>query len=197
MTPVTHFADEYIAESLAVLSAIDGKRVEDVADGLAKVRARAGRLFVLGVGGSAGYAGQAVSSFRKLCGFEAYAPTDSVVELTEHIDDDVRETTYEEWLKHCRLRSSDAVLVFSVGGGTVGRPTQVNLVRSVEFASTVGASVFGITGSDGGYITRHADACIVVPPLTAVRVTPHSEEMFAVVWHLLVSHPSLVRSNAR
>lgn len=191
---MTTFSDQYIAESMAILSAVDCGTVEALANGLATLRDRGGRLFILGVGGSAAHASHAVNDFRKLCGFEAYAPTDNVSELTARINDEGWDTCFATWLRGCKLRASDGVLVFSVGGGSEKRSLSVNIVRSIHFAHEVGASVFGITGRDGGCTAEFADACVIVPPLVHDRVTPHTEGSCAVIWHLLVSHPALAQS---
>ena len=153
-----------------------------------------GRLFILGVGGSAGHAGHAVNDFRKLCGFEAYAPTDNVSELTARVNDEGWDTCFSEWLKVSRLKSGDGVLVFCVGGGNREKNVSVNLVRSLELAKDVEAKVFGIVGRDGGFTKQAADACVVIPTVASDRVTPHTEGFCAVVWHLLVSHPALPRA---
>src|SRR5919199_6780583 len=162
-----------------------------MATGLAAVRDRGGRLFVLGVGGSAGHAGHAVNDFRKICGFEAYTPTDNVSELTARINDDGWDTAFAAWLRGSRLSERDGVLVFSVGGGNAEHNVSVNLVRGLEHARSVGAAIFGIVGRDGGYAARVADACVVIPTVNPAHVTPHTEAFQAVVWHLLVSHPAL------
>ena len=188
---MTSFADSYLQETMRILDALDREAIEAVAAGLAAVRERGGRLFVLGVGGSAGHASHAVNDFRKLCGLEAYAPTDNVSELTARANDEGWETTFAGWLRGSRVRADDALLVFSVGGGDAGRGVSVNLVRALELARETGAAVFGVVGRDGGETARLADACVVVPPLVAERITPHTEGLCAVVWHLLVSHPAL------
>ena len=157
------------------------------------MRAEGGRLFVLGVGGSAGHASHAVNDFRKLCGFEAYAPTDNVSELTARINDEGWDSSFVEWLRGSRIRRGDGVLVFSVGGGNRERNVSVNLVRALEHAREVGARIFGIVGRDGGTTRELADACVLIPSVAAERITPHTEGMAAVVWHLLVSHPELQR----
>ena len=185
------FADDFLAESVAVLQAVDPAAVEACAEGLAAVRARGGRLFILGVGGSAGHASHAVNDFRKLCGLEAYTPTDNVSELTARANDEGWETTFAAWLAGSRLSGDDAVLVFSVGGGDAERNVSTNIVRALEHATSVGASVFGVVGRDGGYTAKVAQACVVIPPLFPDHVTPHTEGLAAVVWHLLVSHPAL------
>ena len=188
---MTTFTQAFLEETMAVLRAIDGASVEAVASGLAAHRSAGGRLFILGVGGSAGHASHAVNDFRKICGFEAYAPTDNVSELTARINDDGWDTSYSEWLKGSRIRKEDAVLVFSVGGGNKEKNVSVNLVRALDVARGVGAGIFGIVGKDGGYTKQTATACVVLPPLYAQHVTPHTEGIAAVVWHLLVSHPAL------
>jgi D-sedoheptulose 7-phosphate isomerase len=185
------FADQFISESISVLSAIDTSQVERCAEGLAEVRDAGGRLFILGVGGSAGHASHAVNDFRKICGFEAYAPTDNVSELTARTNDDGWDTTFEAWLTVSKLAAKDAVLVFSVGGGDVDRRVSVNLVRALELARDQGTGIFGIIGRTGGFTAEVADACVVIPPLFESHVTPHTEGLCAVVWHLLVSHPLL------
>jgi D-sedoheptulose 7-phosphate isomerase len=185
------FSSQFLKEASDVLSALDIDAIEAVAAGLAGVRAKEGRLFILGVGGSAGHASHAVNDFRKICAFEAYAPTDNVSELTARTNDEGWQTVFEAWLKNSRLGSRDAVLIFSVGGGDKARNVSVNLVRAIDVAKAVGASIFGIVGRDGGYTKAHATACVVVPPLYPDRITPHTEGLAAVVWHLLVSHPAL------
>ena len=191
------FAEDFIAESVAVLGAVDTTAVEACAAGLAAVRAGGGRLFILGVGGSAGHASHAVNDFRKLCNLEAYAPTDNVSELTARTNDEGWDTTFVEWLRCSRLDERDGVLVFSVGGGNRERQVSVNLVRALELAAERGASIFGIVGRDGGFTATVATACIVVPPTYAERVTPHTEGLCAVLWHLLVSHPALAANSTK
>jgi D-sedoheptulose 7-phosphate isomerase len=188
------FTRKYLEESVELIRRLDAVAIEALAEGLAAVRAGGGRLFILGVGGSAGHAGHAVNDFRKLCGFEAYAPTDNVSELTARVNDEGWDTCFAEWLRVSRLRSGDGVLVFSVGGGNREKNVSVNLVRSLELARETGAKVFGIVGRDGGFTAQVADACVVIPTVASERVTPHTEGFCAVVWHLLVSHPSLQRS---
>lgn len=185
------FAASFINESIGVLRALDVDDIEDMAVGLAAVRERHGRLFVLGVGGSAGHAGHAVNDFRKLCGIETYAPTDNVSELTARTNDEGWDTSFRGWLEVSRLRSSDAILVFSVGGGDLERNVSANIVNALQLAESIGTPVYGIVGRDGGYTAKVAAACVVIPPLYADRITPHTEGLCAVVWHLLVSHPVL------
>ncbi|HYO84081.1 MAG TPA: SIS domain-containing protein [Bryobacteraceae bacterium] len=185
------FSETFISEAVDILSGIDTRAIEAVASGLARVRDHGGRLFILGVGGSAGHAGHAVNDFRKICGFEAYAPTDNVSELTARVNDEGWDTCFAAWLQGSRVRAGDALLVFSVGGGSQTSNVSVNLVRALEVARSVGAGIFGIVGRDGGFTAEVSDACVVVPPRYPDRITPHTEGLCAVVWHLLVSHPAL------
>jgi D-sedoheptulose 7-phosphate isomerase len=191
---VSEFVRSYLAESVRVLNSLDAAELEALAQGLASVREGRGRLFILGVGGSAGHASHAVNDFRKICGFEAYAPTDNVSELTARINDEGWDTSFSEWLRVSRLGPSDALLIFSVGGGNREKNVSPNLVRALELASQVGAKVFGVVGKDGGATKRAAQACVVIPPLYPDHITPHTEGLAAVVWHLLVSHPALKRA---
>jgi len=192
---VTGFASGFLAESRELLAALDAEEIERMAAGLAAARERGGRLFILGVGGSAGHASHAVNDFRKLCAFEAYAPTDNVSELTARTNDEGWDTTFSEWLRGSRIGEADAILVFSVGGGDAERGVSRNLVRALEVAQEAGASIFGVVGRDGGSTARMADACTIIPPSFPDHVTPHTEALCAVVWHLLVSHPAL-KANA-
>ncbi len=190
---MSDFTRLYLEESVRILREMDTAVVERLAHGLASVR-DAGRLFILGVGGSAGHASHAVNDFRKLCAFEAYAPTDNVSELTARVNDEGWDTSFSEWLKVSRLGPKDGVLVFSVGGGSKEKNVSMNLVRAVEHACAVGAKVFGVVGKDGGYTAQVADACLVIPTASPDRITPHTEGLCAVVWHLLVSHPTLKKN---
>jgi len=185
------FSRQFLDETITLIKELDSRSIEAVATGLAGVRERGGRLFILGVGGSAGHAGHAVNDFRKICGIESYAPTDNVSELTARTNDEGWDTTFSEWLKISRISNRDGILVFSVGGGNREKNVSVNLVRSIELAKEVGAKVFGIVGKDGGTTKQLSDACVVIPPLFQDRITPHTEGLCAVVWHLLVSHPQL------
>jgi D-sedoheptulose 7-phosphate isomerase len=190
---VTGFADTYLTETLEILGRIDREEVERLARELVEVRDSGGRLFLLGVGGSAAHASHAANDFRKLCSIESYAPSDNVSELTARINDDGWDTAYAEWLRGSRLSGQDAVLVFSVGGGSAPQNVSVNLVRALDLAREVGAKAFGVVGRDGGYTREVADACVVIPTVHEDRVTAHTEGLCAVVWHLLVSHPALAR----
>jgi len=185
------FSSAFIEESVEVLSTVSAEDIEACVAGLVAVRERNGRLFILGVGGSAGHASHAVNDFRKLCGFEAYAPTDNVSELTARVNDEGWDTVFEAWLRVSRLGPNDGLLIFSVGGGDVESHVSVGLVRALELAHERGSSIFGIVGRQGGYTAQVADACIIIPPLYPNRVTPHTEGLCAVIWHLLVTHPAL------
>jgi D-sedoheptulose 7-phosphate isomerase len=165
--------------------------VDAVAALLATCRAAGGRLFILGVGGSAANASHAVNDFRKICGFEAYAPTDNVAELTARVNDEGWAGVFEAWLRVSRLRPADALLIFSVGGGDLEKQVSPNLVAAIEYAKSVGAKVAGIVGRDGGHTRKSADACIIVPTVNPQHITPHTEAFQAVLWHLLVTHPLL------
>ncbi len=191
------FSRTYLDETQEVVRRIDADAIDRMAEALARVRQHDGRLFILGVGGSAGHASHAVNDFRKICGFEAYTPTDNVSELTARINDDGWEGAFVEWLKGSRLRKDDALLIFSVGGGNVEKNVSVNLVRAIDEARRVGAKVFGVVGKDGGYTKKSADECVVIPVVSPDRITPHTEGFAAVVWHLLVSHPALKKSQTK
>jgi len=185
------FTAQFLAEAGEILRLINQPSVEAVAGLLADCRARGGRLFILGVGGSAANASHAVNDFRKICGMEAYAPTDNVSELTARVNDEGWGGVFEGWLRVSRLRPSDAVLVFSVGGGDLEKQVSPNLVAAIDYAKAIGAKVAGIVGRDGGYTRKAADACILVPTVNPQHITPHTEAFQAVLWHLLVTHPAL------
>ena len=185
------YARQHLNEAAQIINQIDVASIEHVVDVLAAARQRGGRLFFLGVGGSAGNCSHAVNDFRKLAGFEAYAPTDNVSELTARTNDDGWDTVFAAWLQGSRLRKEDALFVFSVGGGSLEKNISPNLVRAVDYARQVGASIVGVVGRDGGHTARVADACVIVPTVNPDTITPHAEAFQAVVWHLLVSHPKL------
>jgi D-sedoheptulose 7-phosphate isomerase len=185
------FIKRYLDEVIGVAERLDRGAILRVVDVLVDVRARGGRLFILGVGGSAGNASHAVNDFRKIAGIEAYTPTDNVSELTARVNDDGWESSFANWLRGSRLGHADCVLVLSVGGGDAQRNVSPNIVRAVEHARAVGAHVCAIVGRDGGFTAQVADACVIVPTVNAATVTPHTESFQAVVWHLLVSHPRL------
>src|SRR5881628_46709 len=188
---MTNFVNRYLEEAREVAARIDRSAVERLVDLLVDVREKGGRLFVLGVGGSAGNASHAVNDFRKICGFECYAPTDNVSELTARTNDEGWTSVLSEWLKGSRLSAKDALLIFSVGGGNLEKNVSPNLDAAIQLARQIGASVLGIVGRDGGYTGREATACVIIPTVNADHVTPHSEAFQAVIWHLLVSHPKL------
>lgn len=184
-------ADTYFAETTQIADAIDKQAIETMASELASLRARGGRLFIIGVGGSAANCGHAVNDFRKLCGIEAYAPTDNVSELTARTNDEGWNTVFAAWLQTSKLSEDDAILVFSVGGGNAEKNVSANIVEALKLASDRGAKIFGIVGRDGGYTRKVGDVVVVIPVVDEARITPHSEGYQAVVWHCLVSHPDL------
>ncbi len=188
------FARQYLDEAAAIAQALDADAVERAVALLVETRERGGRLFILGVGGSAANASHAVNDFRKITEIEAYAPTDNVSELTARTNDEGWATAFEGWLRTSRLDGRDLVLVLSVGGGDLARNVSPNLVHAVRYAKQVGARVIGIVGRAGGYTAEVADACVIVPTVSPDRVTPHAEAFQAVVWHLMVSHPALRRA---
>ncbi|HZZ40542.1 MAG TPA: SIS domain-containing protein [Acidobacteriaceae bacterium] len=183
----------YLSEVGAISSCLNAAAIDRMIDMLVEIRAQEGRLFFLGVGGGAGHASHAVNDFRKIAGIESYTPTDNVSELTARINDEGWDSCYAQWLLGSHLSRRDAVFIFSVGGGNPEHHVSVNLVASLALARTVGAGILGIVGRDGGYTAQVADACLIIPTLSADTVTPHTEEFQAVIWHLLVSHPRLRR----
>lgn len=185
------FVRSYFAQAAKIAETIDYESIAAIAEGLRALRDRGGRLFVLGVGGSAGNAGHAVNDFRKLCGIEAYAPTDNVSELTARTNDEGWATVFAGWLEVSRAGDRDAVLIFSVGGGDLERNVSPNLVEALKFAKARGLSIYGIVGRDGGFTKKVGDHVVLVPVVDPNLVTPHSEAFQAVVWHCLVSHPLL------
>lgn len=191
------YTEQHLREVVEIVGRLDVSSIERVVDVLAETRQRGGRLFFLGVGGGAGNCSHAVNDFRKLAGFEAYAPTDNVSELTARTNDEGWATVFEAWLKTSRLTAADAVCVLSVGGGSLEQNVSANLVRAVQYSKQVGASVVGIVGRDGGYTAQVADACVVVPTVNPETVTPHAESFQAVIWHLLVTHPRLKTAPTR
>jgi D-sedoheptulose 7-phosphate isomerase len=188
------FVPNFLKEVKQIADTIDQAEIEKLVDCLADVQKKPGRLFILGVGGSAGHASHAVNDFRKICGFEAYTPTDNVSELTARINDEGWDSCFAEWLKGSRLNRNDGVLVFSVGGGNKEKNVSVNLVRALEIAQQAGATIVGIVGKDGGFTRQAAKACVIVPVVSPDRITPHTEGFCAVLWHLIVTHPKLKRA---
>src|SRR6266511_2515995 len=191
------FTERFLNDTAAIVQQLDRRQVEAVVDVVAETRARGGRLFLCGSGGGAGHASHAACDFRKLCDVEAYSVTDNVSELTARINDEGWDSSYANWLRASRLREDDCVFVFSVGGGDVERHISVNLVEAMRLARERGARVTGIVGRDGGALARFADACIVIPTVEAGLVTPQTEGLQAVMWHLIVSHPKLAANAAK
>jgi D-sedoheptulose 7-phosphate isomerase len=187
----TNYAQQYLAEASAIIAQLDTNVIERVVTLLADLRQREGRLFFLGVGGSAANCSHAVNDFRKIAGIEAYAPTDNVSELTARTNDEGWATVFVAWLKGSHLKPTDMLFILSVGGGNIEKNVSPNLVMALQYAKKVGAQVVGIVGRDGGYTATVADACVIVPTVNAETITPHSEAFQAVIWHLLVSHPAL------
>jgi len=194
---VTTYSEQHLAEAAEIVRQLDVESIERMVDLLAGLRARGGRLFVLGVGGSAANASHAVNDFRKICGIEAYAPTDNVSELTARTNDEGWASVFAEWLKVSRLSANDMIFVFSVGGGNLEKNVRPNIVSALQYAKETGATVCGVVGRDGGQTAKVADACVVIPTVNPQNVTPHTEAFQAVVWHLLVSHPKLKASETK
>jgi len=186
-----NYSRQHLQETAAILQALDVGAIDRMVDVLAGIKAVEGRIFFIGIGGSAANCSHAVNDFRKLCGFEAYAPTDNVSELTARINDEGWESTFAEWLKISRLGESDALFVLSVGGGSIEKNVSLNLVAAIRHAKAIGAKVIAILGRDGGFTATVADAAVIVPTFNPDTVTPHSEAFQSVIWHLLVSHPRL------
>ena len=189
------FSKKHLEESIEIAKAIDPEVIENMVGLLSELRTLGGRLFVLGVGGSAANAGHAVNDFRKLASIEAYAPSDNVAELTARTNDEGWETVFSGWLKVSKLNSKDCLFILSVGGGNKEKNISPNLVEAIDYAKEVGAGVTGIVGRDGGYTAKNSKVCLIVPTVNSLSVTPHSESFQAVIWHLIVSHPKL-KSNA-
>jgi len=185
------FVRSYLKEACEVITRLDADAVERIVDALVDLRSRGGRLFILGVGGSAGNASHAVADFRKMCAIEAYAPTDNISELTARINDEGWESSFAEWLRASRLNRNDAVCVFSVGGGDAERNVSVNLIRALQFAQSTGTPICAVVGRDGGYTAQVTEACVIIPTVNAAHVTAHTEAFQTVIWHLLVTHPRL------
>ena len=191
------YARQHLEEAAEIIRRLDAQAIESVAELLAGVKADGGRVFFLGVGGSAGNCSHAVNDFRKIVGIESYAPTDNVSELTARTNDEGWATVFVEWLKVSRLTAKDALFIFSVGGGNLEKNVSPNLVEALKYARTIGARVAGVVGRDGGYTAQVADACVIVPTVNPETITPHSEAFQAVIWHLLVSHPRLKASQTK
>jgi len=185
------YTEQYLQEANEILKLIDRDSIERTAELVGRLRDRGGRLFFLGVGGGAGHASHAVNDFRKIAGIEAYTPSDNVSELTARVNDEGWETSYENWLRGSRLKSSDMLFVFSVGGGDVEQNISANIVKALQYGKHMGATVCGVVGRNGGYTAKVADACVLIPVVNSSSITPHTESFQALVWHLLVSHPRL------
>jgi D-sedoheptulose 7-phosphate isomerase len=185
------FTQQFLGEAREILNRLDAEAIESVVSALVQIRDRGGRLFILGVGGSAANASHAVNDFRKIAGIETYSPTDNVSELTARTNDEGWETVFVDWLRGSRLNARDGLLVLSVGGGDLERNVSPNLVRAIQYGKQIGATVCGIVGRDGGYTAKVADACVIVPTVNPAHVTPHAEAFQAVVWHLFVTHPAI------
>jgi D-sedoheptulose 7-phosphate isomerase len=192
-----NFASQHLNESIEITKNLNVEKIEEIVDLLATVRSLGGRLFVLGVGGSAANSSHAVNDFRKLAGIESYAPTDNVAELTARTNDEGWETVFSGWLKISNLNQKDCLFILSVGGGDKERNISPNLIEAIDLAKKVGAKITGIVGRDGGYTAKHADVCLIIPTVNEGSVTPHSESFQTVVWHLMVSHPKLKSNNTK
>ncbi len=186
-----NYIDKYLDEAHRIIDSVDKDAVNKIIGFLITIRENSGRLFILGVGGGAGHASHAVNDFRKICGIEAYAPTDNVSELTARVNDEGWDTAYVNWLKISNLNKNDMIFVFSVGGGNAEKDISLNIIKSLQLAKEVGAKVCGVVGRDGGYTAQVADACVIIPSFNSATITPQTEGFQAVVWHLIVSHPKL------
>ena len=191
------YTSRYLSEVARIAATIDQAQVDRIVEILRRTRESGNRLFFIGVGGGAGHAGHAVNDFRKIAGIESYAPTDNVSELTARINDDGWASSYARWLQGSRLRAGDTLFVFSVGGGNLEKNISANIVQALKLAQKVGAKIVGVVGRDGGYTGQVADACVVIPTVSADTVTPHTEAFQAVVWHLVVSHPDLKQNEMK
>jgi D-sedoheptulose 7-phosphate isomerase len=185
------YISSYLDDAIAIIKKIDHTQIQKMTQILQEVRTHGGRLFILGVGGGAGHASHAVNDFRKIAGIESYAPTDNVSELTARVNDDGWETVFECWLKGSNLTVKDCIFVFSVGGGNAEKKVSVTLVNALHYAREIGAKVIGVVGRDGGYTAKVADACVIIPTMNDKTVTPQTEAFQAVIWHLIVSSPSM------
>ena len=186
-----NYIDKYLSEVTEITSKIDRTQIEKMVEIILKVRKNNGRLFMLGVGGSAGNASHAVNDFRKIAGIESYAPTDNVSELTARVNDDGWDTSFVNWLKGSRLNSSDCLFIFSAGGGNAEKNISVNIINALKYGKEKKASIIGIVGKDGGYTAQAADACVIIPTVNPETVTPHSEAFQGTIWHLIVTHPAI------
>jgi D-sedoheptulose 7-phosphate isomerase len=191
------FIKQFLNEATQLIQQINHSQIEKMVSLLAETRANEGRLFVLGVGGSAANASHAVNDFRKIVGIEAYAPTDNVSELTARTNDEGWTSVFSKWLQVSRLKAKDLLLILSVGGGNLEKNVSPNLVEALQYAKQVGSKIIGIVGRDGGYTAQVADSCVIIPTVNPVNTTPHAEAFQAVIWHLLVSHPTLKKAETK
>jgi D-sedoheptulose 7-phosphate isomerase len=191
------FSQDHLFETIEIIQQISTEKIEEMIQILLEVKQSGGRLFVLGVGGSAANASHAVNDFRKLAGLESYAPTDNISELTARTNDEGWSTVFSGWLKISRLNPNDCILVLSVGGGDKEKNVSTNLIEAIDYANKIGAKVIGIIGRDGGYTAKHANTCIIVPTINPNSVTPHAESFQTIIWHLMVSHPKLKSSSTK
>ena len=185
------YSDLHLSETIEIIKKIDTKKIENMVDLILNVRKEKGRIFFLGVGGSASNCSHAVNDFRKIIGIESYAPTDNVSELTARTNDEGWVTIFSEWLKISNLSSKDLIFVFSVGGGSLEKNISPNLVEALKYGKSIGCKLVGVVGRDGGYTAKVADVCVVIPTVNEKTITPHTEAFQAVVWHLIISHPKL------
>ena len=185
------YTNQYLSETIEIINKLDQSKIEQMVDLLVKIKLQGGRLFFLGVGGSAANCSHAVNDFRKIVCMESYTPTDNVSELTARTNDEGWSTTFEEWLKISNLNSKDARFIFSVGGGNLDKNISPNLVSALKYTSFIGSKIIGIVGRDGGYTAKVGDICLIIPTVNSDTITPHSETFQAIIWHLLVSHPKL------
>ncbi len=192
-----NYSAQHLNESIELIKKLDTQKIEDIVKILLKVRESDGRLFFLGVGGSAGNCSHAVNDFRKIVGIESYAPTDNVSELTARTNDEGWDTIFSEWLKTSKLRSNDCLFILSVGGGNIEKNVSTNLIKAIDYAKQVGSNITGIVGRDGGYVRKNSETAIVIPIVNPENVTPHTEAFQAVIWHLIVSHPSLKKNQTK
>jgi D-sedoheptulose 7-phosphate isomerase len=185
------YTEKHLKETSQIIKKLDNKIIENIVSLLAEIKSRGGRIFFLGVGGSAGNCSHAVNDFRKIVGIECYAPTDNVSELTARTNDEGWSTIFSEWLKISKLSDNDLLFIFSVGGGNLKKNVSINLVEALKYGKRVGSKIVGIVGRDGGYTAKVSDACLIIPTVNQKTVTPHSEAFQSIIWHLLVSHPKL------
>ncbi len=194
---MSDFSTSYLEEAIDVIKGLSAETIEQMAKGLARVREQGGRLFFLGVGGSAANCSHAVNDFRKICGFEAYAPTDNVSELTARTNDEGWDSVFAGWLKDSKLRKEDGIFILSVGGGNLEKNVSPNLVKAIEVAKETGTQIFGIVGKDGGYTAKSSETVLIIPTINPQHITPHTEAFQGVIWHLLVSHPLIKQSETK